>query len=277
MTIPEKTAEKKTCPSKWLFIASGLTIAYIVFLLLVADVTVDIRDACHTASKPAWVSEWFGCLTMNELGDFLAGAFAPLAFIWLAAAVLIQSQELKAQRTELMWTRLEFEKNREVMKAQVGYIGEQTKILEREQQTREDAERVRIFEAAVENLAIRMLDANNWASFVHQRISTFNRIKTDVIVGENHESENVVRKMSNFYRQNHINTQLSKIEKNSLNSTYPDEFKAVYYACERADIIAGSLPHDARINMETMKLHELMEQLRWFVEYADNLHDVIDG
>ncbi|UES40372.1 hypothetical protein [Roseibium aggregatum] len=54
------------------------------------------------------------CLTANELGDFLAGFFAPLAFIWLAAAVYIQSQELSSQRQELRLTRQELKLTREV-------------------------------------------------------------------------------------------------------------------------------------------------------------------
>ena len=56
----------------------------------------------------------FGCMTANETGDFLAGFFAPLAFLWLAAAVFIQSRELREQRRELALTRNEFALNRQV-------------------------------------------------------------------------------------------------------------------------------------------------------------------
>lgn len=40
-------------------------------------------------------------LTLNEAGDFAAGAFAPLAFIWLVAAVFLQQEQLKLQAREL--------------------------------------------------------------------------------------------------------------------------------------------------------------------------------
>lgn len=50
----------------------------------------------------------------NELGDFLAGFFAPLAFAWLAYAVVIQSKELAAQKEELRLTREEMKLTREV-------------------------------------------------------------------------------------------------------------------------------------------------------------------
>nr|WP_272211160.1 hypothetical protein [Marinicella sp. W31]MDC2877045.1 hypothetical protein [Marinicella sp. W31] len=69
-------------------------------------------------------------------GDFLAGAFAPLAFVWLIAAVFIQSNELREQRAELKLTRREFELNRNVMESQAEearrqaeYVGQQTAYL----------------------------------------------------------------------------------------------------------------------------------------------------
>jgi hypothetical protein len=40
-------------------------------------------------------------MPLGEIGDPLAGIFAPLAFLWLVAAVLVQSQELQEQRKEL--------------------------------------------------------------------------------------------------------------------------------------------------------------------------------
>jgi hypothetical protein len=67
----------------------------------------------------------FGCMTANETGDFLAGFFAPLAFLWLAAAVFIQSQELRAQRHELALTRSELKLSRGVAHKQADAAGAQ--------------------------------------------------------------------------------------------------------------------------------------------------------
>jgi len=39
-------------------------------------------------------------LELNEFGDFLAGVFAPLAFLWLVVAVFVQKDELRAQLVE---------------------------------------------------------------------------------------------------------------------------------------------------------------------------------
>ncbi len=46
-------------------------------------------------------------LPLHELGDFLAGAFAPLAFAWLVYGYLLQRHELEMQRKELAGQREE--------------------------------------------------------------------------------------------------------------------------------------------------------------------------
>lgn len=55
---------------------------------------------------------------LSEWGDFASGVFAPIAFAWLVAAVILQSTELREQRKELALTRREFTDNRKVMKEQ---------------------------------------------------------------------------------------------------------------------------------------------------------------
>ncbi|KQV27853.1 hypothetical protein ASC97_05675 [Rhizobium sp. Root1203] len=85
----------------------------------------------------------YACMTAADWGNFFAGVFAPIAFIWLVAAVWIQSQELAEQREELRLTRLEFEENRTVMQEQANearrqaeFIGLQTEILKRQDSDR---------------------------------------------------------------------------------------------------------------------------------------------
>jgi hypothetical protein len=70
---------------------------------------------------------WPGSL--NEFGDFLSGAFAPLAFLWLFVAVMVQAQELSLQRRELRLTRREFSETRKVAKEQVSEVHRQAEII----------------------------------------------------------------------------------------------------------------------------------------------------
>jgi len=62
-------------------------------------------------------------LGLNEQGDTAAGVFAPLAFLWLFIATMIQSQELKLQRQEIA-------DNRAVMREQATAAEHQAKFLE---------------------------------------------------------------------------------------------------------------------------------------------------
>ncbi len=44
-------------------------------------------------------------ISLNELGDYLAGAFSPLAFIWLVYGYFMQNHELAMNRKELLFNR----------------------------------------------------------------------------------------------------------------------------------------------------------------------------
>ena len=94
---------------------------------------------CSDPPDAGWFSRNLSCRSASDLGDFLSGAFAPLAFIWLVAAVIIQSLELRAQREELLLARREYWETRQVLQAQAteaktqaSFIGQQTQLLKDE-------------------------------------------------------------------------------------------------------------------------------------------------
>lgn len=58
---------------------------------------------------------------LNEFGDFLAGVFAPLALIWLVAAVLTQRQELDD-------ARVQFKKSQKVTDQQLENVQKQNEF-----------------------------------------------------------------------------------------------------------------------------------------------------
>lgn len=121
-------------------------------------------------AKPCDDGGTFACLAANEWGDYLAGVFAPLALIWLIAAVWIQSSELREQRKELSLTRAEVRDNRAVMEAQADearrqaeFIGRQTQMLEADRTARETEA---IFNAHVAQLALRLRQYPNAFNFI---------------------------------------------------------------------------------------------------------------
>ena len=61
--------------------------------------------------------EWHGPMPLNEVGDFLAGSFSPLAFAWLAYGYWMQNKELKNtnyqanKAHEVSLNQIDFQKN----------------------------------------------------------------------------------------------------------------------------------------------------------------------
>jgi hypothetical protein len=96
----------------------------------------------------------FACLTANELGDFLAGVFAPLAFFWLAAAVYIQREELRATKDELVITRNVMTAQVDEAKKQAGFIGLQTDILTQQENSARRRRHSTIFDQVQRDLAL---------------------------------------------------------------------------------------------------------------------------
>ena len=68
---------------------------------------------------PYDISFVVGTFSLNTLGDFLAGWFAPLAFFWLTYTVILQKNELILQREELSLQRNELEGTKQALEDQV--------------------------------------------------------------------------------------------------------------------------------------------------------------
>lgn len=107
----------------------GLTIFYIVVILLLRG-------------NDAW--ELLRTGNLNELGDFLAGFFTPLAFGWLVYGYLLQSKELRLQREELSLTR--------------NQLGKQTELLQ--EQVKAD------LRDTIPHLTLRIVSLNNWWDWI---------------------------------------------------------------------------------------------------------------
>lgn len=72
-----------------LLIASVLSVLWIVFVILL------FTHNCPDYPKYDLPND------ANELGDFLAGVFSPLAFLWLIVGYFLQARELNLTREEL--------------------------------------------------------------------------------------------------------------------------------------------------------------------------------
>jgi len=89
-----------------------ITIAFLGFI-----VCFGFTDYCNTPPDSAQkcVSKFnqFWSSPPNEIGDTLAGIAGALAFLWIIITVMIQSQELRAQRAELKAQHTELKLSRD--------------------------------------------------------------------------------------------------------------------------------------------------------------------
>lgn len=70
---------------------SGVSVVWVVGLVLIGSI--------FPKENKLWE------LAANNLGDFLAGVFSPVAALWFVYAVFMQREELELQRQELIDTR----------------------------------------------------------------------------------------------------------------------------------------------------------------------------
>ena len=108
-----------------IWVTSGVSFLYIAIIF-------------YFRSSDAWRLLTIG--ELNELGDFLAGFFTPLAFGWLIYGYFLQSSELSLQRNELELTRVQ--------------LGKQTELLQ-EQVTS-------VYQDSIPHLTIRTVRSNDW-------------------------------------------------------------------------------------------------------------------
>lgn len=143
----------------WVLVSLTSVYAIAFYYLAIQTKTCDIVDAAISSNwfHGFW-DKFLACRQINELGDTLGGAFAPVAFLWLAGTVFIQSQELAAQRQELDETQSVMREQLEVARQQVeetkastALFKKQTEILEREQSARDQAQADSEFDQMVEN------------------------------------------------------------------------------------------------------------------------------
>jgi hypothetical protein len=71
-------------------------------------------------------------LDANAIGDFLAGAVAPVAFLWFVLAYLIQSEELKYQRRELKRTTKTLRGQEKELNKHTKQLTEQSKLTQKD-------------------------------------------------------------------------------------------------------------------------------------------------
>jgi hypothetical protein len=101
--------------------AAVLTIVWLVLLLALGWFRSGDFLPLHVSSQP-------GKLSLNEIGDFLAGIFAPLAFLWFFVSTSLQ-------RIELQETREVLSKQQKELAQSARESSDQTRIMQHQLET----------------------------------------------------------------------------------------------------------------------------------------------
>lgn len=144
----------KNSASVWI---NSIAIFFTIVLISLSLYSLSQGEGCLPEASH-FFERYIFCLEANALGDLFAGIFAPLSFIWVVVAVLLQGQELKAQREELAATRDVFEEQKRAMQDQANtakktanFMEEQVKMMRAENQDRMKERKQKEFNDLIEN------------------------------------------------------------------------------------------------------------------------------
>lgn len=186
------------------------------------------------------------CLTPNEIGDFLAGVFAPIAFIWLAYAVVLQSKELRAQQRE--------------MAAMASQMGDQAKAMEitaklqSETAAHENLMSVlQLWRKRIEGIATGLKsDITDLDFFLHYGLQSHNRLlsaeewlQQDGEDGRTHEMQQII--------QNAV---------------------LLYPSCRAVMALSSQLSETDRLLYQSMHLYEISECILNMCKQMQENHDL---
>jgi uncharacterized Zn-finger protein len=212
-------------------------------------------------AKPCDDGGTFACLRANEWGDYFGGVFAPLALIWLIAAVWIQSSELREQRKELSLTRAEVRDNRAVMEAQADearrqaeYIGRQTEMLEADRAARETEA---IFNAHVAQLALRLRQYPYAFDFTAtDRQYTPRLIKNFDYPNDQQTIATAATRLRTSMRE--MNADHPGVH---LDAEQPYNFARIYTSIQACSEASHALPQSSRAIAEALELNDFVAKI----------------
>ncbi|MDJ1463393.1 hypothetical protein [Nitratireductor sp. GZWM139] len=260
--------------------AVGLSAIWVGVLAIV----VSRSKYCPTGA-PWWdvVSRYFACRSANEIGDFLAGASAPLAFIWLVVTVLVQAQELKAQRKELALTREEFQLNREVAdetrkeiaaqaetaRRSAELVGMQTKILSDQHAQQQKVVADETFKGLLEQLEIFLASRfHQEARYIRPKATLPDRnfhegtITGDHFVRLSRRSGDIIRRVNRI--REHEKLELCSINQHSVGllELLKEHLAALCNMLDEASPVSRTLADTVRLLELQQTVEEVLQKMK---------------
>lgn len=194
----------------------------------------------------------FRCLTASEWGDFLAGVFAPTAFLWVVATVMLQSDELRLQREEMAESRSVLTEQAIEARQQALYLGEQTRLLREEATQRAQENAYAQFTALVTSFVNGAADGRSNVYFIANGAA--HPAFYGGILDAPEYIYNLFRHLEDL-RPSVINQEVEIINDGDLEAC----FRYIY----AADELLAKLPYAQRLMWKSKKLREVVD---WYCD-----------
>lgn len=143
--------------------------------------SLGIGDACYEDGECENRFRLFLSSPPNEIGDTLAGFAGALAFVWIIVTVMLQSNELSAQREELELTREEMAEQRKATQDMANALHTQAKIFEDEMKYRSESRAKAILEQLLLSLEehLKRNSTNYWRYSGKKKVRSKKFMKLD--------------------------------------------------------------------------------------------------
>ena len=181
-------------------------------------------------------------LTLNELGDFLAGSAAPLAVVWFFIGYLQQGEELKQNTEALMLQQKEMKIQSDQFAKQVSLVGEQLHLAKFQERPRLIYIRHALSRTRLSNkVHVEQFDIfvkNMGANAINFHLETLKDIEDHTVNFEHLDKDGEGRLMLRF----------------SAQSDLPIPIKLSYQ-----DLMGSRFEHVGQVENDIVKLRELID------------------
>ncbi len=244
--MADKTGRKKVSG------AGGKVLGFIIATVVWGVAVCYLVIETYSPTPSTGCNSSIPCLALNEWGDFLAGVFAPIAFLWLVATVWIQSDELRLQREEMVASRGVLDAQAKEAKQQATYLGEQTALLREEATQRRSDNAYSQFIALLQGF---VQTSSNVRNDVHFTVGgrTFWAFPGG--------SRDTLEYLRNLYEQ------LSRIRNDVINNgidiSHVNELISLFHYIYAAEELLEEIPFAQRLMWKSNKLPEIVS---WYCD-----------
>lgn len=132
----------------------GVTLSIVWLVVLIVYAASSTAPTPEAEAITRWQAFWRS--PPNSFGDALAGISAPLAFLWLVVATLLQSNELGLQRAELTATRQALLQQADQLRKSADQLNVQSELMSKSVVLEASAQKLGELDRRLRNLGVKL-------------------------------------------------------------------------------------------------------------------------